>query len=168
MTKPHIEFFRRKALQAGAAGLLMQSAMAQTAAPVPLKVDASRAFGAVGISQFENIRLNAAEITGDGKLVAYDGDGKSRACAVGFALVDTEGNVLKQASAPLQSGHMLSLEITGVDIRSRVPVEQSRSTRVMVRPVVLLPPGPCKVVPSVELFDATTGRTVALLPAVQE
>lgn len=169
MKDKHVEFFRKKALSAGAAAAMLMSGVdAHAADTVKLTPDPARAFGAVGVTQWDGIRVSATDITGDGKLVAADGDGKSRSCSVGFVLVDADGSVLKQTAMTLGAGKTVSLEISGQEIRSRVSVDQARSARVMVRPVVLLPPDPCKVAPSVEVVDNATGRTLFALPAVQK
>ena len=110
--------------------------------------DFTQSFGMVGIADGQTARLNAV-------LVAPPEPerGNSDPVVVHLQFFDADGNVLTESNVRLTSGHAQGLEWAG------------RGGRMEIRGAGLFPPGPCRVILSLEIFDNVTGRTqIALYP----
>ena len=114
-------------------------------------------YGMVGLAAGETLRINLSDAQTPG--VGGVPPGPCRA-EVGFA--DAAGRPL---TAPvrltLRGGGSTHLDLGGDQLLppgSPTTVDLPATLRVQVRPVVLLPPGPCRS--SIEIFDNATGKTL--------
>jgi hypothetical protein len=122
-------------------------------------------FAMVGIASGQTARLNALN------LAAAD-PANPTSCGVTLQFLDTQANILKQVTVNLLPGNATSLDLNQTELQTTV-------TRSEIRAVVLFgyvgganPPGPVVqktacgfIVPSLEIFDSSTGITNVILVA---
>lgn len=116
----------------------------------------------VGIASGQSARVSALNLGSSASTA-------DSSCTVAMQFLDAQRKVVKEAPVSLQPGKAASLDLS----HEELPGSQLRSQI----PVVLLfgdsggaPPGPevllqfdCNIVPSLEVYDAVTGRTSLLL-----
>jgi len=124
-------------------------------------------FPSVGIASGQSARINLVNM-------ASPNPSNPTSCGVVMQFLDSSGNVLKQSTTNLQPGAATSLDLS----RDEVTVD---GLRVQLRAVLLYgyagganPPGrilqqtACSdLMPSLEVYDNTTGRTSLLLTDVR-
>jgi hypothetical protein len=121
-------------------------------------------FGMVGLGPSQTARLNIVNIG-----VAT---GSPLPCVLALAFLDSNSKVLKQTFVSIKSGQSALLDLTANEAGLNEQKPDS-AQRVQIRGVgynPLLAPGSaipqplsCNLVPTLELFDAATGRTVTVL-----
>lgn len=110
----------------------------------------SESTGMVGIAGGQTARLNAV-FSPPPDPERQNGD----PLAVRLEFFDASGNTLTSANVRLTPGHAEALEWT-------VP---AGAPRMEIRGAGLVPPGPCRVILSLEIYDTATGRTqIAIYP----
>jgi hypothetical protein len=104
-----------------------------------------RHFGVIGFVTGQTLRLNVANVS------------RTASCPVMLAFFDTNGNVLKQASATVEAGHAVFLDLSRLDV-------VDTGLRTQVRAALEVPPGPCaqRLVGSLEVMDPT-GKTAVFV-----
>ncbi|HXS94042.1 MAG TPA: hypothetical protein VN736_05510 [Candidatus Limnocylindrales bacterium] len=117
-------------------------------------------FGVVGVTTFDNLRLNVTNLGGSNGLPPDP-------CSVELGFIDAAGAMLKSVNGTIEPGHTASITINYREAAAATPSTNSPQ-RFNLRPLVTVPPGPCRVVANAELIDSTTGLTMlSMLPAVQ-
>lgn len=120
-------------------------------------------FGLLGMAEGQSLRINALNLGNRSSTPATG-------CEVTLRFLDTKGAVLRENAVRLSAGQGAFLDLR----RAQVSDQPGRAT---VRAVVLFglggggaPPGPdvrknfdCNIVPTLELFDESTGRTTLVL-----
>ena len=140
------------------ASLAVLAAMVATAQAQP-----GLGFGLLGVAEGQSLRINALNL-GNRSSTSATG------CEVTLRFLDTKGTVLRENVVRLSAGQGAFLDLR----RAQVSDQPGRAT---VRAVLLFgfggggaPPGPdvrqnfdCNIVPTLELFDDSTGRTTVVL-----
>lgn len=138
--------------------LLVFSAMTMAAQAQP-----GVGFGLLSIAEGQSLRVNALNL-GNRSSTAATG------CEVTLRFLDAKGVVLRESVVQLSAGQGAGLDLR----RAQVSNQPGRAS---VRAVLLFglagggaPPGPdvrqnfdCNIVPTLELFDDSTGRTTLVL-----
>lgn len=121
------------------------------------------AFGLLGVAEGQSLRVNALNL-GNRSSTSATG------CAVTLRFLDAKGVVLRESVVQTPAGHGALLDLR----RAQVSEQPGRAS---VRAVLLFgfagggaPAGPdarqnldCNIVPTLELFDDSTGRTTLVL-----
>ena len=114
-------------------------------------------FGMVALGPDQIARLSVVNI-------AYAGP--TPACAVEGAFVDGQGKSLKSAKAPLEPQKSVALELDRSEVlgaTGRVPIRAIFSYTVPATPGILMPGSICTLVPTLEIFEKASGKTVLVL-----
>jgi hypothetical protein len=119
-------------------------------------------FPLIGVATGQSARVKALNL-GSGSSTA------NSSCTVTIQILDMQGQTLKQSVVPLQPGKGASLDLSRDDL-------PGDDLRVEIRALLLFgyvggaPPGPevskdydCTIVPSIEVFDNSTGKTSFIL-----
>lgn len=120
-------------------------------------------FGLIGVAEGQSLRINALNLGNRSSTPATG-------CEVTLRFLDTKGAVLRENVVRLSAGQGAFLDLR----RAQVSDQPGRAA---VRGVLLFgfggggaPPGPdvrqdfdCNIVPTLELFDDSTGRTAVVL-----
>jgi hypothetical protein len=136
---------------------------------MPTAVEDQAAFGMVGLTLGQTVRLNMVNLTPPGPPVRQVPPGPCRVVlsfrdANGRPFTDSSGEVVRR-EVSLQSGESAFLDLNG-DLFA--PPSTNGAGRLQLRPFVRvisephnpdgnLPPGPCRA--TMEVFDNATGRT---------
>jgi hypothetical protein len=116
--------------------------------------------GVVGIADGQTARFN---LLNPGVLAPAMGI----ICSATVSFVDAQGNVLKSGTLSVPPGHSMAL-----DLRSDTDLKLVAGDRTQIRGTILMPPvaaasatasTSCKVIPTLEIFDTVTGRTLVTL-----
>ncbi len=117
-------------------------------------------FGIVAITVLDFLRFNVTNVTGAN-------GAPPDPCNVQVGFVNAVGDVVKTVSGSIAPGHTAFVTVNYSEAAAATP-SASALTRLNLRPLVNIPPGPCRVSASAELLDAMTGETTLyILPAVQ-
>jgi len=117
-------------------------------------------FGITGVTALDSLRVNVTNITGSNGFPPGP-------CVVQMGFIDAAGTTTKPVSESLGPGQSASLLINYRQAATELG-SASLPARFNLRPLVTVPPGPCRVASSTELVDSLTGiTTVSILPAVQ-
>jgi hypothetical protein len=117
---------------------------------------ASSGYGMVGLAAGETLRINVSDAQAPGAVGIPPGP-----CRAEVGFVDAGGRALTAPTRlTLRRGGSTHLDLVGDQLSSGAlsAVDLPAAPRVAVRPVVLLPPGPCRS--SIEIFDNATGKTL--------
>lgn len=95
-------------------------------------------------------------------------------CNVGVTFVNTDGLTVKTSNISVDVGHIGWATVNFLEAsQANVTAAAAPAQRQVLRPVItVLPPGPCRVVMSAEVYETVSGRTSQfilpiLIPAVQ-
>jgi hypothetical protein len=112
-------------------------------------------FGIVGLTVLDSLRFNVTNITGVNGVPPDP-------CNVQMGFVNANGDVVKTVSGAVAPGQTAFVTVSYGEALSA-----SGFARLNLRPLVNVPPGPCRISASAELLDALTGETTLyILPAV--
>jgi hypothetical protein len=117
----------------------------------------SLTFGMVGMANGQSARINALELPGGGPLV------QGGSCQVTFTFYDDQGNNLATKTLPAVQNQSIHLDYTPT---STTPLEIRGTVQAMftVTPgASTAAPSSCSVVPTMEIYDSTSGQTMLLL-----
>jgi hypothetical protein len=144
--------------------LLTLSAIALSAQAIPLS-STVQTTGMVGIADAQTAQLN---LLNPGVLAPALGI----ICTASVSFVDSTGNVLKSATLTIPPGKSMSLSL-----KSDTDLNLVVGDRVQIRATITIPPfatpaatvtGPaCKVLPTLEMIDNASGRTLVVLGHVE-
>jgi len=130
-------------------GALCAAALAQN---VLAQADPFKAYSTIGLATGETMRLDVVNVGGT--------DGfPPGPCNVQIGFVNAAGVLLKVANGTVQDGHAAFITLTFAEATASTAAPP---TRVNIRPALhtsAVPPGPCRIVSSAEVFDAVQGRT---------
>jgi hypothetical protein len=126
-------------------------------------------FGMVGLGTGQTARLNALALPVGGPIIA------GASCQVTFDFYDAKGDSLKTATLPVAQGAAVNYDLAWTEIT--VPTATPPTNRVEIRgtvraalvissPVVTpVPPlsGSCPLLPTMEIFDTSSGQTAVVL-----
>jgi hypothetical protein len=125
-------------------------------------VDGKVDLGPVGLARGQVARLTVASISNPEQLPP------PAPCRVGLRFLDGAGRVLREARADLAPGASAALDLAisnaedfPLDRYSRLALRAQ--ARVIGDPGIV-PPGACRSLVSLELFDAANGRTAVFVP----
>lgn len=158
--RPTMKRWLSRAIIAGAVGVAASTWPVSGAEAFPI---VEKHFGMIGIVPGHTVRLNVVD-------VRSAGNPNVRHCRVQLELLDGVGTTLAVGDGSVGPG-----EATFLDFTINNP-EASQVARLQLRAVVKLAPDPSErrrcpsnaYVPTLEVFDNTTGQTsMVLLPAVQ-
>jgi hypothetical protein len=118
--------------------------------------------GMVGLAEGQTARLN---LLNPGVLAPAIGV----VCTAGVAFVDATGAVLKSATLTIAPG-----KSDGLNLDSQADLSLAADERKEIRAVITVPAAPptasgatvpaaCKVIPTLELYDTLSGRTLVVL-----
>jgi hypothetical protein len=153
------------AVSIGLLGLLERTE-AQGTSPIAIP-STEFSFGMVGLAPGETARLNVVNVG-----VAT---GTPLPCVLALAFFDSNSKILKQTFVSLKSGQSASLDLAGneagasaqnghkTDSAQRVSIRGAGYNPLLAAGSAIPQPLSCNLVPTLELFDADTGRTVAIL-----
>jgi hypothetical protein len=134
---------------------MMDQAAAQGTAPVAV---ASPDFssGMVGIASGQTLRFNVVNVGAPNP--------SPLPCVLALAFLDSDGKIVKQKFVSLGSGKaaFLDLEMSGVRGPDRAEV-RGIGYNPLLAPGSIPQPISCSLVPTLELFDTTSGRTSAIV-----
>ena len=133
-------------------------ASAQWASPIA-SPSTDFTFGMVGIGTGQTARLNIVNIGA--------ATGTSIPCVLALAFLDSNSKIIKQTFVSLKSGQAGLLDLTAIEVGLTEPRPDS-TARVQIRgagynPTLIPQPLSCNLVPTVEIFDSATGKTVTVL-----
>jgi len=141
---------------------LCVSALAAQSVPA---VPALQTTGMIGLAETQTARLN---LLNPGVLAPAAG----AICTAQVAFVDGTGAVLKSATLAVLPGKSMYLDLHDVVIA--LAVGERRQIRAVLTFPLVPPPtagavaaAPCKVIPTLEIFDKVTGRTTVALGHVE-
>ena len=92
--------------------------------------------------------------------------GPTPACAVEGTFLDSQGKSLKSAKTPLEPQKSVALELDRSEVpgaTGRVPIRAIFSYTVPATPGILMPGSVCTLVPTLEIFEKVSGKTVLVL-----
>jgi len=124
-------------------------------------------FGMLGLAAGQTARLNVVNV-GVATVSPLP-------CVLATAFLDSNGKILKQTFVSLKSGQSALLDLTGneagnasepghkTDSAQRVPIRGVGYNPLLAPGSAIPQPLSCNLVPTFELFDTDTGRTVAIL-----
>jgi hypothetical protein len=157
-------------------GMWMGRVHAQTSTPVLYPFGPqSLTLGMVGLAPGQIARLNALSLPGCCALAERPTQIRSVPCNMTLSFMDDQGATLKTATMNIDSSKAVHLDLAHDDITRD-------SSRLQIRGVLLqvvTPPGApvtpvpdpfpfgCSVVPTLEIFDSTTGITTAVLESAK-
>ncbi len=130
-------------------GALCAAALAQNALA---QADPFKAYSTIGLATGETMRLDVVNVGGTN---GFPPD----PCNVQMGFINAAGVLLKVANGTVQPGHAAFITLTFAEATATAT---TAPTRVNIRPALntsALPPGPCRMVSSAEVFDAVQGRT---------
>lgn len=117
-------------------------------------------FGIVAITVFDSLRFNVTNITGSNGVPPGP-------CNVQMGFVNAAGATIKTVAGTIAPGHTASMAVSYGEAAAATP-SASAFARLNLRPLVSIPPGPCRVSASAELLDSVTSWTLLyIVPAVQ-
>jgi hypothetical protein len=133
-------------------------ASAQWASPVASPTT-DFTFGMVGIGGGQTARLNIVNVG--------PATGTSIPCVLALAFFDSNSKIIKQTFISLKSGQAGLLDLTAVEV-GLTELKPDSTARVQIRgagynPTLIPQPLSCNLVPTVEIFDSATGKTVTVL-----
>ncbi|MGA2724139.1 MAG: hypothetical protein ABSG79_17235 [Bryobacteraceae bacterium] len=129
-------------------------------------------FGMVGLASGQTARLNALALPVGGPIIA------GASCQVTFDFYDATGKSLKTATLPVTQGAAVSYDLawTEITVPTTTPPTNRAEIRGTVRaalvisspvvtPVTPVTPlyGSCPVLPTMEIFDTSSGQTAVVL-----
>lgn len=145
-------------------GILRAGRRVQAQSSTPPPTNDRISFGLLGVTRGQTARLNATNA------------GETHGIIVQWRFLDSDGEVLRnrdgqpvQRTAALEPGHSASLQISADALLGRDEVRLNfRPVLIVIPPPVgdtpILPPGP--IVPTLEVIDNVTARTMLLNPGV--
>ena len=146
---------------------LAERTEAQGTTPVAIPSTEFR-FGMLGLTAGQTARLNVVNVG-----VAT---GTPLPCVLALAFLDSNSKILKQTFVSLKSGQSALLDLAGneagnasaqnghkTDSAQRVPIRGIGYNPLLAPGSAIPQPLSCNLVPTLELFDTDTGRTVAIL-----
>jgi hypothetical protein len=144
-------------------------AAAQVIAPTPpIQVQQIQTFGMVGLASGQIARLNVLNPGVPAPLAT------AALCPARLTFLDSAGNVLKTESVSVLPGQSLSYDLNrDTDLTSTALRVQIRATIQMPPPAVATPtvqvvlPSLCTLFPTLEVFDASTGKTQVILESTR-
>ncbi len=145
--------------------LLLPLAIALAATPAGAQSTNSPGFGfaLIGIAIGQTARVNALNL-------ATQDPANPSSCSATLQFLDTQGNVLKQATVNLSPGSAASLDLKKSELQTTAARSEIRAVALFGYAGGANPPQPilqttaCNLpVPSLEIFDSTTGRTSLIL-----
>lgn len=142
-------------------------AEAQDATPIATPLT-EFSFGMVGLAVGQTARLNLVNIGAD--------SATPLPCVLALAFLDRNNKILKQTFVFLKPGQSALLDLTGYEVgyaSAQTGDQADSSQRLPIRGIGYNPllaagwaipqPLSCNLVPTLELFDTDTGRTIAIL-----
>jgi len=126
------------------AAALAQNAFAQT--------DPLKAYSTIGLATGETMRLDVVNVGGTNGFPPGP-------CNVQMGFINAAGVLLKVSNSTVQDGHAAFITLTFAEATASTAAPPDR---VNIRPALntsAIPPGPCRMVSSAEVFDAVQGRT---------
>ena len=119
----------------------------------------SPVFGITALTALDALRFNVTNITGSNGIPPGP-------CNVQMGFVNGAGESVKTVSGTIAHGHTAFVTVDYAE--AAAVVGSTNGARLNVRPLVSIPPGPCRVTASAELLDEATGETrVYVMPAIQ-
>ncbi len=133
---------------------------------VPASAQTGSGFPMVGVASGQSARINVVNAT------PVDASNPT-SCNVTLQFMDSDGNVLKQAAVNLQPSAATSLDLSWDDLTGATLRAELRAVLLFGYSGGANPPGgilrqtACgSLIPSLEVFDNTTGRTSFILTTV--
>ena len=130
--------------------------------PADAQIDPPAVFTAASISIGQTLSVNIVNLGGPSTVPPGP-------CNVQITFVNANGQTVKTSSVSVEVGHFGWATVNFAEAnQARVTVVADSPLRQVLRPVIsVLPPDPCRVVMSAEIYETLTGRTNLYLPAVQ-
>ncbi len=113
--------------------------------------------GMLGVAAGQTARLNIVNIAGPAV--------SPLPCVLAVAFVDSNSKILKHTFVSLTSGKaaFLDLSLTGLGASDRISIRGIGYNPLLAPGAAIPQPLSCKLLPTLELFETDTGRTVAIL-----
>jgi hypothetical protein len=140
--------------------LLAMGAAALRAQAIPISTTV-KTTGMVGIADAQTAQLN---LLNPGVLAPALG----AICTAAVSFVDSTGTVLKSATLTVPPGKSMSFSL-----KSDADLSLAAGARIGIRAMIAIPPTAtasapaCKVIPTLEMIDNATGRTLVVLGHVE-
>ncbi|HTR38642.1 MAG TPA: hypothetical protein VMH80_22205 [Bryobacteraceae bacterium] len=130
--------------------------------PADAQIDPPAVFTAASISLGQTFGVNIVNLGGPSTVPPGP-------CNVQITFVNANGQTVKSSSLSIDVGHIAWATVNFLEAsQARVTAVADSPLRQVLRPVIsVVPPDPCRVVMSAEIYETLTGRTNLYLPAVQ-